>query len=115
MRWAANSLGERVLMVVVMVVVVVVVVEVVLVLVVMKLRNVLTECLQSGETGAPGCLLQLMYRLELSWAEMAEMAFSLIWLSTMTTCLVRDIWKLSGSEIYFVTTSRQRVRWTYPG
>ena len=39
---------------------------------------------------------------------MAEMAFSLIWLSTITTCFVRDIWKLSGSVIYFMTTERER-------
>ena len=74
-------------------------VVVVVVVVVMKLLKLLTVSLQSGETGSPGCLLQLMYKLELSWAEMEEMAFSVIWLSTITTCFVRDIWKVSGSEI----------------
>ena len=37
------------------------------------------------------------------------MAFSLIWLSTITTCFVRDIWKLSGSEtIYLFRDNRER-------
>ena len=56
--WAASSLGEIVALTVVLMVVVEVVV--VVVVVVMKLLNVLTGCLQSGDTAAPGSLLQLM-------------------------------------------------------
>ena len=39
---------------------------------------------------------------------MAEMAFCVIWLSTITTCFVRDIWKVSGSAIYLITRETER-------